>query len=346
MAYENWIQEDVRINSDGMDRLEVEKLLEKLFKKDRRFWLDDKFKGRDWGDILCEFWDQWQEFNTRKGLYYSRPHIWASEDIRNGKTYLWHAKYSKPYARILGMFGMRVCSKILGIGSAERAWGDVKHLKTDKRSHLSGDKTEKQATIYGRTCIERAELKKKRSLFGAQAAATATDLPAIWDDEDFDEVMEMYGYEAVIPKKRKRTFNAWLEDWEKEIVQTKGDLNELKLLEKNGGLSWKDPDCGSKIFTADTQYMLWQDKRKKNFTEGYCVYGIREDYNPLLPDTHEDNDDKWEPWDIQDPAAPIYFLIKTYYKENPCSHLEIVTEKTAPPSMNVDKEINEDEDSE
>jgi hypothetical protein len=36
----------------------------------------------------------------------------------------------------LGAFACIVCSKLLGIGSAERSWGGVKHLKTNKRSHI------------------------------------------------------------------------------------------------------------------------------------------------------------------------------------------------------------------
>jgi len=59
------------------------------------------------------------------------------------------------------LFACRVTSKILGIGSAERNWGEVKHLKTDKHSHLSADRVKKQATIFGADCASRARLERE-----------------------------------------------------------------------------------------------------------------------------------------------------------------------------------------
>jgi hypothetical protein len=50
---------------------------------------------------------------------------------------------------ILGKFACGICSKIVGIGLAKCNWGDVKTLKTGKRSHLSAEATEKQAMTYG-----------------------------------------------------------------------------------------------------------------------------------------------------------------------------------------------------
>ena len=49
-----------------------------------------------------------------------------------------------------------MCSKPLGCGLAERNWGALKHLKTNKRLHLSGDKAQKQATVFGAPCMERS----------------------------------------------------------------------------------------------------------------------------------------------------------------------------------------------
>jgi len=76
----------------------------------------------------------------------------------NGSSYLWHQKYSYHFTVWLGKFACRVTSKILGIGAAEQNWWEVKHLKTDKWSHLSGDCTKKQATIYGLDCAQWAKL--------------------------------------------------------------------------------------------------------------------------------------------------------------------------------------------
>ena len=55
----------------------------------------------------------------------------------------------------------RTTSKILGIGAAERSWGAVKHLKTDKRAHLSSGRVEKQAILYSTAWIEEARAKRE-----------------------------------------------------------------------------------------------------------------------------------------------------------------------------------------
>ena len=65
-----------------------------------------------------------------------------------------------PYYPEVGHVGCRTTSKIMGIGPGERAWGDVKHLKTSKRMRLSGYRTEKQAILYTTARINEARLKQ------------------------------------------------------------------------------------------------------------------------------------------------------------------------------------------
>ena len=65
------------------------------------------------------------------------------------------------------------------MGSAEQSWGDVKHLKTDKRSHLSAEKTEKQSVLYTTACIEEARMKCKAN---EQIDAKGGD--ALFGDDD------------------------------------------------------------------------------------------------------------------------------------------------------------------
>ena len=56
----------------------------------------------------------------------SNDFIWNSKDISHGNCHLWHQKSSLPSTKVLGFVAFRVTSKILGIWSAERSWGDVK----------------------------------------------------------------------------------------------------------------------------------------------------------------------------------------------------------------------------
>ena len=58
--------------------------------------------------------------------------------------------------RFLGFFAFRVTSKVLGIGAAERSWGDVKTIKYGKRSAISSYVSEKQSIFNTSACIESA----------------------------------------------------------------------------------------------------------------------------------------------------------------------------------------------
>lgn len=102
-----------------------------------------------------------------------------TSDAVAGRSASWHAKYSLPHTEVLGIVACRSTSNHLGIGSAERSWGDVKHLKTDKRSHLSAEKTEKQSVLYTTARIEEARMKRKAN---EQIDAKGGD--ALFGDDD------------------------------------------------------------------------------------------------------------------------------------------------------------------
>ena len=73
----------------------------------------------------------------------------------------------------------RTTSKITGIGPGERAWGDVKHLKTRKRVRLRGEKTEKQAILYTTARINEARLKQV-----SMEKIDAVVKDSMWGDDD------------------------------------------------------------------------------------------------------------------------------------------------------------------
>ena len=192
------------------------------------------------GEMIKTFWDEFEEFSSKLGSFANKEHIWHSKDIMEGRTHFWHKKNTLQQTEIFGKFACRVTSKILGIGSAERNWGDVKHLKTDKRSHLSPERTAKQATIYGASCVEIALIKKKEAEVNIYSQPFQT-----WHDEDFEKAFGFHiaeDEENQEQAKPKRIFNAWLEDWEQDCIMKKDVISEAKLLKKYGGLVWHDPD--------------------------------------------------------------------------------------------------------
>mmetsp|Transcript_4135 Transcript_4135/g.9385 ORF Transcript_4135/g.9385 Transcript_4135/m.9385 type:complete len:331 (+) Transcript_4135:30-1022(+) len=192
--------------------------------------------------------------------------------IPEGKSYTWHEKYSLPYTKVLGYVACRTTSKILGIGAAERAWGDVKTLKTDKRSHLSADKTEKQAIIY-----TSAKVNEARILQQAMEKIDAKGKDAMWGDDDlnFDLGLERWGVDVDELKEMgvpKRIFRGWIEDWEKDILKKDDAECEALLLEKYKGLTFYDLDY--KItYTAYEKQLHYQKGRGG----GWCVFGVPPD---------------------------------------------------------------------
>ena len=75
--------------------------------------------------------------------------------------------------------GCRTTFKITGIGPGERAWGDVKHLKTSKRVRLSGEKNENQAILYTTARINEARLEQV-----AMENIDAVGKDLMWEGDD------------------------------------------------------------------------------------------------------------------------------------------------------------------
>jgi len=126
---------------------------------------------------------------------------------------MWHKKFSLYSYPTLGKVACIVCSKILGIGSAERAWGDVKQLKTGKRGSLGGANTKMQATIFGNHCKVKAQIRRD---------AEASRNESFWDEDDFDNLgLSKYGIniEEKATAKRQRVFRAWFEEWERDCQE-------------------------------------------------------------------------------------------------------------------------------
>ena len=65
-----------------------------------------------------------------------------------------------PSTKNLGFVHCRVTSKIIGKGSAERSWGDIKTIKSGEISALGSDISDKQSVMYTYFCIEEARIGK------------------------------------------------------------------------------------------------------------------------------------------------------------------------------------------
>jgi hypothetical protein len=99
------------------------------------------------GEITDNFWNEFRAFRNKTEPFH-QPARWSTSDVINGRSHIWHEKYSLPYTKVLGYVACCVTTKLCGIGPAERCWSAVKQVKKDKRSHLSGESTEKRSVIY------------------------------------------------------------------------------------------------------------------------------------------------------------------------------------------------------
>ena len=85
--------------------------------------------------------------------------MWNSSYIQRGASHYWHGQYTFKIYQELGFVAARVTSKLLGIGSCERAWGDTKHVRQGKRCSLSAEKLEMQSILFTASCIQKARYK-------------------------------------------------------------------------------------------------------------------------------------------------------------------------------------------
>ena len=109
------------------------------------------------------FFIEYTAFDNMIGSFDTDEFIWKRKYIRYGNSNLWHQKYSLSFTKVLGFDACRVTSKLLGLGAAERSWGDVNIIKSGKRSAISSDVLEKQIIVYTSACIESARIEQYHS---------------------------------------------------------------------------------------------------------------------------------------------------------------------------------------
>jgi hypothetical protein len=72
------------------------------------------------GPMINTFWQEFEEFQSKSGPYANCEYISQNHiDLTNGNIHFWHKKEMVWFTKTFGKFACPVCSKILGIGSAE-----------------------------------------------------------------------------------------------------------------------------------------------------------------------------------------------------------------------------------
>lgn len=321
------VYNDCKQNMNGMHRDAVERLLIKMMASE---FADD---SDELASVTYFFWEEFEQFQSRTGPY-DKAHIWnlsINRDLLLGKSYLWHKKNSYFQTKVLGKFACRVCSKIVGMGSAERNWGDVKYLKSEKRSHLSSASVEKQATIFGASCMADADIERKK------IQASTTECYKFWDDDDFDEQFDMASDNFIV-KPNRRVLKCYMEAWEKEHIRKKDDVSKAKFLHKYGGLEFEDVDFEGLLMKICDNDMRFRRKPKNDEEDNGG-------WTPLAYSTKEG--DKPSPWPIFD-GCPLHDCIAAYYRKHPELNVKILLKKDQVEGvewlMSLQKEADEKSD--
>lgn len=303
------VYNDSKHNMTGEHRDAVERLLNKMMASE---FADD---SDELASVMYFFWEEFEQFKSKTGPY-EKSHIWnvsINRDLLLGKSHLWHKKNSYFQTKVLGKFACRVCSKIVGMGSAERNWGDVKYLKSEKRSHLSAEAVEKQATIFGASCMADADIERKKT------QASATDRYKFWDEDDFDQQFDMLR-DNPIPQIKPRVLKCYMEAWEKEHIRKKDDVSKAKFLHKYGGLEFDDVDFGGLHMKISNQEMQFRRRPKKDDDD--CG-----GWTPLAYQSNsDDKTEKPSAWPIFDGCA-LHDCIATYYRKHPELNVKILLKK-------------------
>ena len=110
-------------------------------------------------------WNEYTDFDNKNGSFDGDAFMWKSKDTRDGNIHLWNQKYSLPCTKVLVFFACIFTSKVIGIGAAERSWGDVNTIKSKKISDIISDVSEKQIIVFISAYIESYRIKYNHSDF-------------------------------------------------------------------------------------------------------------------------------------------------------------------------------------
>ena len=132
--------------------------------------------------LIDSFMEEYGFFTNRRNMF-ARDNIWIIATDNTTKAYKWHHKYSYHQTKVLGKVACLVLSKILGIGTVERNWKQVKDVKSGQHVNTTIDKTKKQVLVYPKYQQMRAQARHcKLSSAGK-----------LWDDSDFASMkMDQY----------------------------------------------------------------------------------------------------------------------------------------------------------
>ena len=197
-----------------------------------------------------------------------------------------------------------VLSKILGIGTAERNWKQVKLIKTGQCSNIHADKCKKQVTLYGQNQQLRARAR----------VAKLSSVGKLWEDGDFKTLkMDLYCKDMmealeIDATQSKKILQNWQEMKEKKkLGPQEGILLHEWLKKKYVGFNLNENEGKYRVLTVHTLEFRNEGRNKR-----YMLVCVLDDFDKTLEDDDEANKGKFDLWDFH-PA--MYDCFRMYYDE-------------------------------
>jgi len=229
---------------------------------------------------------------------------WNHEYAKNGESHLWHKHHTLDYCKELAYVACRVCSKLLGIGSCERVWGNTKIQNDGQHTSMSSSNLEKTATLYGANCLASARARAPDNLsldcldyfdhvyeeqYNRFMECSYKDGKYKCDDnindddsDDSDDADSICGNTKLTQvdlfnstTKCVKYFCPYLEKWEEKNCYNNSTASHYRLLSKYGGMQYiwpKTTSTGKKhaCYITDSQ-LVWKDKVGNEKDYGWCV---------------------------------------------------------------------------
>ena len=171
---------------------------------------------------LGTFWSKYTNSNQNIDPFGINEFKWNIKYISDSNSHQWNQKYSLPSNIVLGFVVCRVTTKILGTGSADRSWGDVKTIKPGKRSALGSDISNKHSIVYTSACIEETRIGRTLS----HPYSNDGSHSHYWNEKDqaFEYQLGLWGLEKLFPNADEaitRELKLYIEEWGKLYINTK-----------------------------------------------------------------------------------------------------------------------------
>lgn len=258
----------------------------------KQLWHPQSAVEPEFQSNLNKFFYELGHFHNKEGPY-DNKRIWSDMYALTGQSHLWHNEHTVRFKYMsLGFTACRVASKILGIGAAERSWGDVKRIIGDRRLSLGSTKIHKQSVIYTSNCIQAK--KKELNLddhtwkpwdvamdeFNSSLEQHAVSDPSLDTKPSSTATANPDGFfghfiQAGASTINRRLFKAYEEESIEKNQGKQDTVLEASIIAKYGGLYLADPEMDRKqvVLKINSERVFYQSN-KRGLNRTYCVYGM------------------------------------------------------------------------